>query len=57
VSDAVHTVTANNGAFDSGDIATAGSTSVWHFAPKQTGTFPYYCKYHPLMHGTLIVTS
>ena len=57
VSDVTHTVTANNGAFDSGDVATNGTTSTWHFVPQTAGTFAYYCKYHPLMHGVLVVQS
>lgn len=55
VSNAVHTVTANDNSFNSGDIATGGGK--WIFRPSKTGTFKYFCIYHPLMHGTLIVTN
>jgi plastocyanin len=53
VSNLVHTVTANDNSFNSGDIATGGVT--WVFRPKKAGTFKYYCIYHPFMHGTLVV--
>ena len=54
-SNAVHTVTSNasnGGVFNSGDIQ-IGAT--WQFVPTKTGTFPYYCIYHPYMHGTIVV--
>lgn len=56
-SNAVHTVTSDaqsNGAsvFNSKDIP-IGAT--WQFAPTRTGTFPYYCIYHPYMHGKIVV--
>jgi plastocyanin len=54
VSDATHTVTADNGTFDSGNIAQGAS---WRFTATKAGTFPYHCIYHPLMHGTIIVSS
>jgi plastocyanin len=54
VSDAVHTVTADSGAFDSGNIA-VGAT--WRFTATKAGTFRYHCTYHPLMHGTVIVSG
>jgi plastocyanin len=54
VSDAAHTVTADNGAFDSGNIAQGAS---WRFTATRAGTFPYHCTYHPLMHGTIIVSE
>jgi plastocyanin len=57
VADAVHTVTDDNGSFDSRDIATNGSGSTWTFRPTAPGTFRYFCKYHPLMHGVLVVKS
>jgi plastocyanin len=54
-SDATHTVTSrDNTTFDSKDITTGHS---WTYAPTKVGTFPYYCIYHPLMHGVLIVKS
>lgn len=52
VSSADHTVTARDNSFDSGDI---GQQTKWTLVPKKTGTFKYYCVYHPFMHGTLVV--
>jgi plastocyanin len=51
VSDAAHTVTADNGAFDSGNIAQG---VVWRFTATKAGTFPFHCIYHPFMHGTIV---
>jgi plastocyanin len=48
-----HTVTANGGAFNSGDLA-PGHTFSHKF--KKTGKFPYHCMIHPFMKGTVIVT-
>ncbi|MCC7196060.1 MAG: cupredoxin family copper-binding protein [Gemmatimonadaceae bacterium] len=45
-----HTVTARDGAFDSGSIA-AGAT--WTYVAPRTGTVAYYCVFHPTMQGTL----
>ncbi len=53
-SDAAHTVTADNGAFDSGNIAQGAS---WTFTATKAGTFTYTCIYHPHMHGTIVVTG
>ena len=54
-SNADHTVSAHDGSsFDSGNIPTGGK---WVFTAKKTGTFPYICQYHPLMKGTIVVTS
>ncbi|HJV87460.1 MAG TPA: cupredoxin family copper-binding protein [Noviherbaspirillum sp.] len=47
-----HTVTAQNHAFDSGEIAADGS---WKFKPVRKGTFTYMCTLHPTMKATLIV--
>ena len=41
---AVHTVTADNGMFDSGDLA-AGATFTHTFGTR--GAYYYHCKYHP----------
>ena len=53
---ATHTVTANDGSFNSGDVTSAGS---YPRTFAQPGTFDYYCKYHGSpgsgMHGTVIV--
>ena len=38
-----HTVTADDGTFDSGDMA-AGDT--FSFTFQEEGTYPYYCEYH-----------
>jgi len=47
-----HTVTADNGAFDSGTLKPNGSGSVTF---TKAGTFPYHCAFHPFMHGTVTV--
>jgi len=44
----VHTVTANDGSFDSGDIQVGGSFGL---AFNVIGPHPYHCKYHPEMTG------
>jgi plastocyanin len=46
---AVHTVTADNGSFDSGDLQ-PGSTFVYKFS---RGVYKYHCKYHPEMTGSV----
>lgn len=51
-SNADHTITADNNAFNSGNIATASS---WTFIPRKAGTFHYYCIYHPYMHGIITI--
>ena len=49
----VHTVTADDGkTFESGNMAAKATFS---FTPSTPGTFPYHCKQHPWMKGTLIV--
>ncbi len=53
-SDAAHTVTADNGAFDSGNIAQGAS---WTFTATKAGAFTYKCAYHPNMHETIVVTG
>ena len=54
---ATHTATANNGSFDTGDIAATVGTGSHTF--NTPGTFEYYCKYHGSpgsgMHGTIVV--
>ena len=47
-----HTVTADNKAFNSGNIPINRS---WEFVAHKKGTFPYSCTLHPTMKGTLIV--
>jgi plastocyanin len=50
---APHTVTSDDGAFDSGDLAQGDSVSLTFNEP---GTYTYHCTYHPNMVGTIIVT-
>ena len=47
-----HTVTADSGSFDLGNLS-AGAKGSKRF-PK-AGTFAYYCTYHPNMHGRVVV--
>jgi plastocyanin len=49
-----HTVTANDGSFDSGAI-TAGQS--WTYTFTQPGTYQYHCSYHSWMTGTVIVEA
>ena len=50
----MHTVTADNGSFDSGNIAVGGKfTKVFSSA----GSFAYHCTLHPEMKGTIVVTA
>lgn len=46
----MHTVTANDGSFDSGDIQAGGSYSL---AFNTVGLHPYYCRYHPEQSGLI----
>jgi plastocyanin len=48
-----HTFTANNGAFDTGDIESGSSASV---TIKEPGTFAYHCQIHSFMKGTIKAT-
>ena len=47
----VHRVTADDGSFDSGDMQPGATFSRTFNMP---GTFPYHCKYHQGMTGTVI---
>ena len=49
-----HTVTDKESQFDSLDIAPGGS---FELTFNEIGVFTYYCKYHPMMEGTITVTS
>ena len=48
-----HTVTARDGAFDSGTMDGGGTFSQTFYEP---GTFEYFCAIHPSMTGTVTVT-
>src|SRR5262249_50891722 len=48
----LHTVTANNGAFNSGAMAPGGS---WSFDFTTPGLYSYFCGIHPWMHGSVSV--
>jgi plastocyanin len=48
-----HTVTAEDGAFDSGDLS-GGDTFSHTF--EEAGSFPYVCSIHPDMTGTVEVS-
>jgi uncharacterized surface protein with fasciclin (FAS1) repeats len=50
--DEAHTVTAEDGTFDSGEIETGES---FNYTFEETGTFDYYCTIHPEMTGSVIV--
>jgi plastocyanin len=47
-----HTVTSNNGFFDSGNIRSKGSFS---FVFSDAGSYQYHCRIHPQMTGTIVV--
>jgi plastocyanin len=47
-----HTVTADDGSFDSGDLA-PGATFSYTFS--KAGSVPYHCKIHSSMKGTIVV--
>ncbi|HEX8242453.1 MAG TPA: cupredoxin family copper-binding protein [Longimicrobium sp.] len=47
-----HTVTADDGSFDSGLIGTGGT---WRHTFTTPGTYPYHCTPHPFMKGTVVV--
>jgi YVTN family beta-propeller protein len=47
-----HTVTGDGGLWDSGDIE-GGKSFTMRF--DKPGTYSYYCKYHPMMRGTVLV--
>jgi plastocyanin len=47
-----HTVTANGGSFDSGNLAQGGTFSQTF---SESGEFPYHCSIHEGMAGTIIV--
>ena len=51
---ATHTVTSDDGAFDSGDLATDADFSEMFMS---AGTFAYHCQIHPFMTATVKVGS
>lgn len=51
--DEPHTVTADDGAFDTGSLDKTHPGSFT--APSKPGAYAIHCKVHPSMHGTIIV--
>ena len=51
---APHTATADDGAFDLGQVS-AGGTSEPVSAPDEPGAYPFHCEIHPDMTATLTV--
>lgn len=51
---ALHTVTADNRAFNTGNV-TRGLPATFT-APTQRGAYPFHCLFHPYMTGSLTVT-
>ncbi len=47
-----HTVSADSGSFDSGDLSPGAR---WTYTASAAGTFAYHCRYHPTMIARLIV--
>jgi plastocyanin len=47
-----HSATADGGGFESGSIAAGGD---WRFVPRRKGVVTYHCRFHPTMHGTLVI--
>jgi plastocyanin len=48
----IHTVTADDGSFDSGEIDSGATGSVTFSRP---GTYPFHCTPHPFMKGVVVV--
>ena len=55
MSDAPHTVTSDNGTFNTSSNITEHQTFMFTFTTA--GTFPYHCNIHPYMKATITVTS
>jgi plastocyanin len=47
-----HTSTSNTNVWNTGDIAPGGSATTTF---DSTGTYPYHCRYHSMMVGTITV--
>lgn len=52
--DTVHTVTSDQGLFDSGNFNTG---TKWSYTFVQPGTYSYYCTVHPFMKGIVVVVK
>ena len=50
---AAHTLTAKDGAFDTGSVDQGAITSFT--APAVPGTYEFFCEIHPSMTGSLVV--
>ncbi len=55
MSDAPHTVTSDNGTFNTSSNLTQNQTFMFTFTTA--GTFTYHCNIHPYMKATITVTS
>lgn len=51
---AIHTVTADNRAFNTGNVSRGVTTTLT--APMQRGTYSFHCLFHNYMGGNLIVS-
>lgn len=51
---AIHTATATDKSFDSGNIVAGGN---WSMTFNTAGTYSYYCTYHSWMKGTVVVKA
>lgn len=49
-----HTLTADEGAFDTGSISGDGGEATFT-APEKPGRYPFHCEFHPFMKATLTV--
>jgi plastocyanin len=47
-----HTVTSDSGSFDSGNISPRAAVQITF---PSAGSYPYHCKIHPSMRGTVNV--
>lgn len=50
-----HTLTANDGAFDTGAVPANGAVPI--SAPTEPGVYQFFCTIHPSMQGTLTVSQ